>query len=221
MEDRIHYFEEDKPENTDTLLDLVKKKALETGIKHVVVASTRGFTGLKATETLKSSGLRTVVVTHQIGPAGPELLEENEKKIRALGGRIVTGTHAFGGVSRSLRRMPTRQPGQPIPTLNVPAYIPPTGELVANVLRLFSQGMKVCFEITVMAADAGAIPIGENVIAVAGQGRGANTAIVIKSANTTNFFDLEVREIVNPSQKYFQDHERGVHLAFQKHFGVR
>ena len=56
--------------------------------------------------------------------------------------------------------------------------------------------MKVCFEITVMAADAGAIPIGENVIAVSGQGRWADTAIVIKSANTTSFFDLDVQEII-------------------------
>jgi hypothetical protein len=144
------------------------------------------------------------VVTHQIGPPGPELLEENEKKIRALGGRIVTGTHAFGGVGSSLRRMPPREPGQPMPTLYAPAYVPPAGELIANVLRLFSQGMNVCFEITVMAADAGAIPIGENVIAVAGQGRGANTAIVIKSANTISFFDLEVREIIaKPITKIF------------------
>jgi hypothetical protein len=62
--------------------------------------------------------------------------------------------------------------------------------------------MKVCFEITLMAADAGAIPIGENVIAVAGQGRGADTAIVIKSANTTSLFDLDVQEILaKPIQK--------------------
>ena len=53
-----------------------------------------------------------------------------------------------------------------------------------------------------MAADAGAIPIGENVIAVAGQGRGADTAIVIKSANTTSLFDLDVQEILaKPIQK--------------------
>ena len=66
----------------------------------------------------------------------------------------------------------------------------------------FSAGMKVCFEITLMAADAGAIPIGENVIAIGGQGRGADTAIVIKSANTTSFFDLDVQEIIaKPIQK--------------------
>ena len=196
MERKIIYFGELKPENTDILLDLVKKKALEQGIKHVVVASTRGETGVKAAEAFKDSGIKVVVVTHQVGPQGPELLEENEKKIKALGGNIVTCTHAFGGVSNSLRRIPPRQPDQPMPQPYWPAYVPPVGELVANVLRLFSQGMKVCFEITVMAADAGAIPIGENVIAVAGQGRGADTAIVIKSANTINFFDLDVQEII-------------------------
>ena len=110
-------------------------------------------------------------------------------------------THAFGGVGSSLRRVPPRVSGQPLPPPYWPAYVPSTGELIASVLRLFSQGMKVCFEITVMAADAGAIPIGENVIAVAGQGGGADTAIVIKSANTTNFFDLDVQEIIAKPHK--------------------
>jgi hypothetical protein len=196
MESKIYYFEDFKPENTDILLDFVKKKALEQSIKHVVVASTQGETGVKAAEAFKDSGIKVVVVTHQVGPQGPELLEENEKRIKTLGGNIVTCTHAFGGVSNSLRRNPPRQPNQPMPQPYWPAYIPSTGDLIANVLRLFSQGMKVCFEITVMATDAGAIPIGENIIAVAGQGRAANTAIVIKSANTINFFDLDVQEII-------------------------
>ena len=196
MKDSIIYFEESKPENMDTVLSLVKEKALEKDIKHVVVASTRGETGVKAVEAFKDSGIQVVVVTHQIGPRGPELLPENDEKIKSQGGRIVTCTHAFGGVNRSLRRTPPREPGQPRPQPHWPAYVPSTGDLIANVLRLFSQGMKVCFEITVMAADAGAIPIGENVIAVGGQGRWADTAIVIKSANTTRFFDLDVQEII-------------------------
>jgi len=196
MEGKIYYFEENKPENTDIVLDLVKKKAQEKSIKHVVVASTSGETGVKAAEAFRNSGINVVVVTHQIGPRGHELLEENEKKIRDLGGKIVTCTHAFEGVGSSLRRMQPREPGQPLPQPYWPAYVPSTGELIANVLRLFSRGMKVCLEITVMAADAGAIHIGENVIAVAGQHAGANTAIVIKSANTINFFDLDVQEII-------------------------
>lgn len=193
MESKIYYFEEINPKNSDTLLDIVKEKALEKGIKHVLVASTRGETGVKAAKAFKDSGINIVVVTHQIGPHGPELLKENEKMIKALGAQIVTCTHAFGGVGSSLRRFPPReQRSEPF----WPAYVPPTGDLIANVLRLFSQGMKVCFEITLMAADAGIIPIGENVIAVGGQGRGADTAIVIKSANTTRFFDLDVQEII-------------------------
>jgi len=196
MKDSIQYFEKAAPENTDVVLDLVKKKAAEKGIKYIVVASTRGETGVKAAQTFEATGLNVVVVTHSIGPRGPELTADNEKKIRDLGAKIVTMTLAFGGVDGSMRRTPPRVEGQPMPQPYWPAYIPPTGDLIANVLRLFSQGMKVCFEITVMAADAGAIPIGENVIAVAGQGRGSDTAIVIKSANTTSFFDLDVQEII-------------------------
>lgn len=196
MEDKIHYFEETKPENTDIVLSLAKKKALEKGIKHIIIASTRGETGVKAAEAFKDSGINVVVVTHPVGPRGSRLLEENEKKIKALGAKIVTCTFAFGGVSASLRRTPPTEPGKPLPTPYWPAYVPAMGDLIANVLRLFCQGMKVCLEITVMAADAGAVPVGENVIAVGGQGQGANTAIVIKSTNTTTFFDLDVQEII-------------------------
>jgi hypothetical protein len=196
LKESIVFFEEAKPENMDVVLDLVKAKAQEKGIKHVVVASTRGVTGVKAAETFKGTGIQIVVVTHQIGPRGPELLPENEEKIKAAGGKIVTCTHAFGGVGSSLRRSPPAVPGQARPEPFWPAYVPSTGDLIANVLRLFSQGMKVCFEIVVMAADAGAIPIGENVIAVGGQGRWADTAIVLKSANSSSFFDLDIGEIL-------------------------
>ena len=196
MEDKTYYFEENKPENTDVVLDLVKKKALEKNIKYVIVASTFGDTGLKAAEAFNGSGINVVIVTHPYGPKGTRLLAENEKKIKALGAKIVTCTFGFGGVSASLRRTPPSEQGKPLPPPYWPAYVPSMGDLIANVLRIFCQGMKVCFEITVMAADAGAVPVGENVIAVAGQNRGANTAIIIKSTNTTTFFDLDVQEII-------------------------
>jgi len=192
----IVYFEKSQPENMDIILDLVKEKAMEKGIKHVIVASTRGETGVKAVEHFKDTGINVVVVTHQIGPRGPELLQENEEKIKTHGGKIVTCTHAFGGVNSSLRRSPKREQGQPRPQPFWPAYVPSTGDLIANILRLFSQGMKVCFEITVMAADAGAVPIGEKVIAVGGQGRWADTAIELNTANSSSFFDLDVGEIL-------------------------
>jgi len=47
-----------------------------------------------------------------------------------------------------------------------------------------------------MAADAGLIPIDEDVIAIAGTSRGADTALVIRPANSTNIFDLTIKELV-------------------------
>jgi hypothetical protein len=192
----IHYFEESKIENTDLVLEIVKQKALSKGIKHVVVASTRGETGVKTAKYYKDSGIKVTVVTHQVGPSGPELLPENEEMIKNFDGVIVTCTHAFGGVSNSLSRRPPMEPGKPRPEPYWPSYVPSTGDLIANVLRLFSQGMKVCFEIVVMATDAGAVPVGERVIAIGGQGKWSDTAIVIKAANSTSFFNLDVEEIL-------------------------
>ena len=61
---------------------------------------------------------------------------------------------------------------------------------------MFGQGMKVVVEITAMAADAGAVPVDRDVIAIAGSGRGADTAVVIKPAYSHNLFDVVVREII-------------------------
>jgi len=47
-----------------------------------------------------------------------------------------------------------------------------------------------------MAADAGLIPINKNVVCVAGTGHGADTAIVVKPAHSSNFFDLKIAEII-------------------------
>ena len=91
-------------------MEIVKEKALSKGIKHVIVASTRGETGVKAAKYFKDSGIKVTVVTHQVGPSGPELLPENEAMIKNLGGVIVTCTHAFGGVSNSLSRTPQWSP---------------------------------------------------------------------------------------------------------------
>jgi hypothetical protein len=75
-------------------------------------------------------------------------------------------------------------------------------EVVAFVLRNFGEGIKVGCEITLMATDAGLVPAGEEIIAIGGTGRGADTAAVILSANAQDFFDLRVLEIVcKPRQK--------------------
>jgi hypothetical protein len=59
-----------------------------------------------------------------------------------------------------------------------------------------------------MATDAGALPISEEVISIAGTGKGADTAIVLKSCHSDDFFHkergMEFREIIAmPRKKKF------------------
>jgi hypothetical protein len=159
-----------------------KKRAEKLGLKTFLVASTTGQTGAKAAEFFE--GYRVIVVTHSTGFAGPdtqELTADNRERILKAGGQILTTTHAFGGLGRSVRRkLGTYQ----------------TDEIVANTLRIFGQGTKVAVEIALMAADSGLISVNEDVISIGGTGKGADTALVLKPANVQDFFDIKVHEII-------------------------
>jgi hypothetical protein len=71
-----------------------------------------------------------------------------------------------------------------------------TPRIMANLLRTFCQGMKVCVEIILMATDSGDIELGEEVIAVTGTGRGADTAVVAIAAPSTRLPELHITEII-------------------------
>ncbi len=176
------YFEKPGRENTPRTLELAKRRAEELGIKTILVASTCGETGVKACEVFR--GYNVVVVTHSTGLKEPdyqELTDENRTAIEAAGGKILTCQHAFGGVGRAVRKkLGTYQ----------------LEELIAYTLRLFGEGLKVAVEIALMAADAGLVRTDEPVIAIAGTGKGADTAVVLKPANAQTFFDLKVLEVL-------------------------
>jgi hypothetical protein len=73
---------------------------------------------------------------------------------------------------------------------------------MADTLRLFGEGTKAYLDITVMAADAGEIPVDRPVIAIAGTSEGADTALIVQPAHSNNFFDLYVNEIIaKPSEQ--------------------
>ncbi|MDD5493007.1 MAG: pyruvate kinase alpha/beta domain-containing protein [bacterium] len=178
----IVYFDSVGADNTDETLKLAKVRASELGIEKIVVATTKGDTAVKAAKKFKDN--KIVVVTHTAGflaPGGLEVTPENRQKIEKLGAVIFTGTHAFGGVSVAVRK-------------TFATYV--LGDFMANTLRVFGQGMKVAIEITMMAADAGLVSPDEEIIAIAGTGRGADTAIVVKPAHAHDAFSLRVKEII-------------------------
>jgi len=176
------YFEKQGTENSKALLKTVKKYAESTGVKDIVVASTSGKTGAAASKLFR--GYNVIVVTHFTGfsePGKQQLKEEHRKEMLENGAKIVTGTHALSSAERAVRK--TFNTLQPL-------------ELMANTLRLMGEGTKVCVEITLMAADAGLIPVNKDIIAIAGTGQGADTALLVKPANSARFFDLRIREII-------------------------
>jgi len=176
------YFNKPGKENTEETLNLAKNRADELDIKTIVVASTGGETGVMAVKFFK--GYKVIVVSHACGSREPniqEMSEININEIKAGGGYLVTAGHAFAGIDRAIRKK--------FNTYEV-------SEIVASTLRLFGQGMKVAAEIAMMAADNGLVRTDEEVIAIGGTGRGADTAIVIKPSNTHDFFEIAFREII-------------------------
>jgi hypothetical protein len=176
------YFEKPGPKNTARTLEIARQRADELGIRTVLVASTWGRTGVQAAKVFEDYDV--VVVTHSTGFSQPnvqELEEENRVAIEEAGVTILTCQHAFGGVNRAVRR-------------HLGTYM--NDEIIAYTLRTFGEGMKVCFEIAVMAADAGLVRVGEPCIVIAGSGRGADTAVVLVPSHTQDFFDLHVMEVL-------------------------
>ena len=77
-------------------------------------------------------------------------------------------------------------------------------EIAWEILRRFSEGMKVGVEMNLMVSDLGLLPVGEIVIAVAGTGRvdfptggGADTAIIIETVKSGDFFSLELPQSIS------------------------
>jgi hypothetical protein len=178
----VTYFDTPGPANTDETLQLAKRRAKELNIKTIAVATTIGDTAVKTARQFRDC--KVIVVTHTAGfkaPSMQELTPENRKEIEKFGAHIFTGTHAFGGIAHAARK-----------TYNT--YI--LGDFMANTLRMFGQGVKVAIEISLMAADAGLISTDEEIIAIAGTGRGADTALVLKPAHAHDAFSLRVKEII-------------------------
>ena len=182
FERKTVYFKGAGEQNTAVLIKIVEEYIKKEDINNIIVASSSGETGAKVAK--KFRGKNVVVVTHCHGfrqSGKSELQEKFKKEILFSGAKIFTGTHALSGAERAVRS--TFGTMEPL-------------ELMANTLRLMGQGTKVCVEITLMAMDAGLIPTNQDVIALGGTGKGVDTALRIKPANSASFFELQVREVL-------------------------
>jgi hypothetical protein len=180
----IAYFEKIGLRNTDETLRLAHERALELGIRDIVVASSHGETALKAAKIFGTENFNIVAVTICEGYRSEEwtMTSEERKELQDKGIIVFTGIHALGDDVGS-------------------AFIENHGgttinEAVRETLYRFCQGMKVAVEIVFMAADAGLIPVDKEAIAIAGTNKGADTAIVVQPAYPRKFLDLKIKEII-------------------------
>jgi len=187
--EQITYFADTKKwrENTAEVVAIVGRKLKGSRIKHVVFATCTGYTGAQFAPLAKAQA-RASFVGVKMAPAIDAVYDvkwnaRHAKTMESAGIVWFGGTHALtGGVDRAL-------------TKTFDGGFPP-GAIIAHTLYLFSQGMKVCVEIIAMACDAGVLPEGVKVIACAGTGSGADTAIVATSAASANLFDMKVHRVL-------------------------
>jgi len=178
----VTYFDRPGRANTEATLQIANKRAAELGVNTIVLASSSGDTGVRACEVFQDT--KVVVVSsftgfHKTGEQ--RFTAENRATIERSGGGVLTASHAFTGVSRA-------------------AYLKfgtaGVDEVVRAMLYMFGQGMKVCCELAVMAADAGLVPTDEEVISIGGTGKGADTTVVLQPVNLRDLFDLKIKEIL-------------------------
>ena len=190
MENKVVYFEDLKTDNTEITFRLVEERLKTTAIKKIVLASTTGATAMKALEYFREQDVQLVVVPHQFdfkrkqNPFPPELV----KTLRDSGHEVHFGTMLFHTGDLY---------GSTVPTI------------MANLLRCFSQGVKVCFEIVLMVTDAGLLKPGEQVIAIAGTGRGSDTSLMMQATSSQHLNKLRVNEIICKPYNKLNSDEQG------------
>ncbi len=184
MESKIVYFEDVSASHTREVFRLAKERADELGIKNIVVASTSGETAVKAVKFFKDFNVVAVGLSSGLREPNVSLFtEERRKLVESKGGKVILAAPAFAGVGGNPTEM---------------FHSHQNGDIIANTLRIFGQGMKVTCEIVLEAADAGYIRSNEPLISIAGTGRwkGADTAIVVSPVNSNRFYELKVHEII-------------------------
>ena len=184
LEKKIIYFDSQGEHNTDDALDSAVAYCRGSGLRTIVLASSTGATALKLKQKA-GADIDVIAVTYGAGTRFAEEVAEfnkNQAALLAAGIIIVRGVHALSGVERTFE------------SKYKTGFMPLN--LVSDTLRLFSQGMKVCVEVSVMAAEAGHISPQQDVVVLGGSGEGADTAVLMNPAYAASLFSLKIKEIL-------------------------
>jgi hypothetical protein len=187
----VYYFKEPGEQNTEYVLEAVLKRVDKGGISKVIVASTSGETALKFAQALQGKVelfcVSEAPFRREWNEAWPCLTSENYETLKKLGVTVINNVpYVFHDSVVEGARWNADAPER----------------LVKETLYCFGQGLKVAVEVALIAVSCGFVPPFEDVIAVGGSGRGADTAIILRGTYPASMFDkepgkrLEIREII-------------------------
>lgn len=193
----VYYFDEPGEQNSDYVFEAISKYISEKKPKYLIIASTSGKTALKFAEALKER-IKIICISEppsrQLwGDKWPTLDSDIKKKLKELNVTVVDYIpYKFHNSVLEHARW----------------YFPVVEHVVGDTLAMVGgQGLKVAVQIIFMAVEAGLVKEGEEVLAVAGYGGGADTAIVAKAGFPEMIFSadverrLEVKEILAMPKK--------------------
>jgi len=206
MEKKITYFSESGPQNTEKVIEVVKERLKGSEIKHIVVASESGKTALKVARALKDFGVNVICVSGYAGirkvedRPWPDMKDEIKEELESLNVKILAETPwIFKSSAIDYQFL-----GEAAPST-----------IMHKILsRLMGYGFKTAIEITLLAADAGAIPTDKEVISIAGTGwlgGGADCAIIVRPSVLPDAWfimaekGIEVREIIGMPRVKFPE----------------
>ena len=180
------YFDSIGPALTEATVKIAVQAAKEKHISHIVVASNTGATAIALAEEAQRQNYngKPICISQVYGFAkkGENALSgEMREQLVKQGVCVHIAAHVLSGAERSISNK--FQGAYPV-------------EIIAHSLRMFSQGTKVCVEISTMALDAGLIPFGKPVIALGGTTSGADTALLLTPSYASSIFETKIHEIL-------------------------
>lgn len=177
-----------KEKNQDSTIEVIQKVnsylKRHQDIDTMVVASTSGRTVLEIIKIFDLGRFNIINVTHCFGylkPGKNQMDEDTRAYLLSKGVKVYSGAHSLSVGERCLR--------------NKFGGIYPL-EIISETLCMFSKGVKVCVEFSSMALDAGLIEYGKNVIAIAGEVSGADTALCLTPEHSHSILNTRIHEII-------------------------
>lgn len=177
-------FEKPGKQNTVEALTIAKENADKLGIRDIIVASTGGFTADQAIKIFNPEEYNLIILTHNYGfrtDVDQEFNQELRKELHKQGVTVFSSTHVYSGIGPSLQKEW--------------GFMAFPGVFAKSLRKILSDGVKVCHEIAMMAADSGLVKLGSDVISISGTGRGADTVCWITAHSSRDFIKTRIKAI--------------------------